>query len=528
MSDTGVSPDTLLDEGDLICCICLELFTNPLTLSCGHSCCQKCIHEHFDQEEGNRTICTCPECRKEFPQRPEPSRNVILCAIVEKLKKSGKQRHPKSPVLLKSQTTVPGTLCSRHNHPLDMFCCSEKRCICRECIVKECHTHSNMLMLIEAKRQQEQEQLCQAQDVNTNSIKQTEEKITKHEQLGQKIKATCDKLVSGTEAEFDQLSRILEECRLLTKQAIKQEEVTSLGRVEESLGQLRSYLTTLQQFSQEVKQLLQNPDHAIFLQQLALLASPESAPTLPDIPFCCSAQVEAVTRILPEVKRLLQVELPNALHPCMPETEAKDTRGAGTSTRPKQRSDPYVMSEMRSQLFKEYHNLTFDIQSANKYIQVSRNGCEANHTRISVHNVPELQEQFNNWQVMCTDGFHQGRHYWEVEISDFFVHVGVAYGSLSRNGGDENKIGHNRFSWSLQILSTRHSVWHDNKEEKLQMPKYKKIGVSLDYNAGSLIYYGIKDGKLNLLHSFSCTFSEVIYPIFWIGEGASVVLCQVS
>lgn len=73
-----------------------------------------------------------------------------------------------------------------------------------------------------------------------------------------------------------------------------------------------------------------------------------------------------------------------------------------------------------------------------------------------------------------------------------------------------------------------HSAWHGNKEVLLNLPMYKRIGVHLDCAAGSITFYGIKDGDLENLHMFHCIFFERLYPVFWIGEDVIVKLHRVQ
>uniref|UniRef100_A0A4W3GKB2 RING-type domain-containing protein n=1 Tax=Callorhinchus milii TaxID=7868 RepID=A0A4W3GKB2_CALMI len=44
----------------LICAICLDFFTDPVILGCGHNFCRSCITRSWEKQE-NRS---CPECRQ--------------------------------------------------------------------------------------------------------------------------------------------------------------------------------------------------------------------------------------------------------------------------------------------------------------------------------------------------------------------------------------------------------------------------------------------------------------------------------
>uniref|UniRef100_A0A3B4Y450 RING-type domain-containing protein n=1 Tax=Seriola lalandi dorsalis TaxID=1841481 RepID=A0A3B4Y450_SERLL len=50
----------LLSEDQFLCSICLDVFTDPLTTSCGHNFCKNCITTHWDIN----VPCQCPMCKK--------------------------------------------------------------------------------------------------------------------------------------------------------------------------------------------------------------------------------------------------------------------------------------------------------------------------------------------------------------------------------------------------------------------------------------------------------------------------------
>ncbi|XP_072115513.1 nuclear factor 7, ovary-like [Mobula birostris] len=50
---------------ELVCAICLELFTDPVTLRCGHTFCRLCVTRCW----GDRRSSSCPVCRRAVPAR---------------------------------------------------------------------------------------------------------------------------------------------------------------------------------------------------------------------------------------------------------------------------------------------------------------------------------------------------------------------------------------------------------------------------------------------------------------------------
>ncbi|MED6278755.1 hypothetical protein CHARACLAT_027176 [Characodon lateralis] len=58
MAGAGIS----VSEDELLCCICLDAFIEPVTLLCGHDFCWKCITKHW----GYADRYQCPLCNECF------------------------------------------------------------------------------------------------------------------------------------------------------------------------------------------------------------------------------------------------------------------------------------------------------------------------------------------------------------------------------------------------------------------------------------------------------------------------------
>uniref|UniRef100_I3JI02 B30.2/SPRY domain-containing protein n=1 Tax=Oreochromis niloticus TaxID=8128 RepID=I3JI02_ORENI len=74
-----MSADSNLQSEDrFLCSICLDVFTDPVTTSCGHNFCKKCITQYWDVHER----CQCPLCKETFNSRPQLKINTFISEMV--------------------------------------------------------------------------------------------------------------------------------------------------------------------------------------------------------------------------------------------------------------------------------------------------------------------------------------------------------------------------------------------------------------------------------------------------------------
>ncbi|XP_045920933.1 zinc finger protein RFP [Micropterus dolomieu] len=73
---------SFLSDEQFQCSICLDVFTNPASTSCGHSFCMSCISRYWD----GCKVYQCPLCKKTFPKRPDLHINRTLREITEQFR----------------------------------------------------------------------------------------------------------------------------------------------------------------------------------------------------------------------------------------------------------------------------------------------------------------------------------------------------------------------------------------------------------------------------------------------------------
>ncbi|XP_077334385.1 uncharacterized protein LOC143975747 [Lithobates pipiens] len=171
-----------------------------------------------------------------------------------------------------------------------------------------------------------------------------------------------------------------------------------------------------------------------------------------------------------------------------------------------------------------FADILLDVNSAGNRIQISDDGKAASWSDHS-QNRPETPERFHNYpQVMSSQSFSSGQHYWEVDVggsSDWIV--GMCYPSIDRREdqsliGGSKSWGLERWGWDNQYLTI-----HDRKKAQIHSGvAIKKVRIDLDYEAGQISFYDLCD-LIRPLHTFTTTFTEPLHAILFVGDGCVTI-----
>uniref|UniRef100_UPI003AAB4C8C protein NLRC3-like n=1 Tax=Centroberyx gerrardi TaxID=166262 RepID=UPI003AAB4C8C len=194
------------------------------------------------------------------------------------------------------------------------------------------------------------------------------------------------------------------------------------------------------------------------------------------------------------------------------------------------------VQRLKSGLRKYACELTLDPNTAQRNLFLSEDNREVTLVREK-QPYPDHPERFENWeQVLCRNGL-TGRCYWEVERNGL-IDIGVTYRGIRRRGGGADCwLGWNDKSWSLYCSDNSYTAWHNNKTTDIRISSSdsNRVGVYLDWPAGSLSFYRVSSDTLIHLHTFHSTFTEPLYPAFGFRFGfgfelfgSSVSLCQIE
>ncbi|XP_051747684.1 tripartite motif-containing protein 16-like isoform X2 [Ctenopharyngodon idella] len=535
-------------EDEFMCPVCLDLLKDPVTTSCGHSYCKSCITGCWDQEDQKR-VYSCPQCRQTFIPRPALAKNTVLAEVVEKLKKTKlpadcyagagdvqcdvctgrKHKAVKSCLvclesycqnhleqhesLFKGKrhnlTDATGRLqemiCQKHDKILEVFCRTDQKCICVLCM-DEHKNHDTVSAA--AQRTEKQHQLKETQRWFQQRIQQREKDLQQLREAVESHKTA----VEDSERIFTELIRSIERSRSKATQRIRDQEKTAVSRAEGRLERLEQEINDLRRRDAELEQLSHTQDHIHFLQGFqSLSAPPESTDDLNDDPFSSFSSFDGVR----ESVRQLRDKLEDF---CKEELKKISDRVTFTNIVPRTRND-----------FLQYsHQFTLDPNTVNKNLRLSERNRVITFTDTE-QSYPDHPDRFDgcNAQMLCKERVC-GRCYWEIEWSGCVgVFISVSYKSISRKRrGDECRFGYNDQSWSLFCSRSSYSFRHNNIGTKLPIkPISRKIGVYVDHSAGTLSFYTMSySDTMSLIHTVQTTFTQPLYPGFGIYNKSSVKL----
>uniref|UniRef100_A0A8C4TBB9 Uncharacterized protein n=1 Tax=Erpetoichthys calabaricus TaxID=27687 RepID=A0A8C4TBB9_ERPCA len=124
------SPQPSVSADRYSCSVCLDVLKDPVTIPCGHNYCMKCITDCWDKADKDG-LYRCPQCRQVFVSRPQIKRNDMLKDIIEKLE------HVKGGVTQSQSYAGPEDV------PCDVCAGRKLRAVksCMTCMVSYCEIH---------------------------------------------------------------------------------------------------------------------------------------------------------------------------------------------------------------------------------------------------------------------------------------------------------------------------------------------------------------------------------------------------
>uniref|UniRef100_A0A8C4RF08 Tripartite motif-containing protein 16-like n=1 Tax=Erpetoichthys calabaricus TaxID=27687 RepID=A0A8C4RF08_ERPCA len=554
----------LLSADQYCCSVCLDVQKEPVSLTCGHNYCLSCINGYWDisDEEG---IYNCPLCSQIFNVRPVVKKNVMLKDLIAQLNgievcvspylnysgpddvpcdvcigrkmravkscltcmasycETHLQPHQQSEAFNAHKLEEPtGNLeekmCMKHQKVLEIFCRTSESCICLLCMVTEHKSHDTV-----TPEEERAERQVRRQAEIKRRIEEKEKKLESTKETIARIQSSADSEMQEHEDLFLSVLQSIERLRSEITKVIRDHETREVRKAEKVIDQLEMEIMELKRRDAELAELSQTEDHIHFLKMF---------PSIPDLPQDeDSPDMKVNGNLLPEMLRKDVVDLKKSLEEIVGWEFVKTNETGGCSSLRSHHVSRFNLffcsfSFLLSCPHSDFCTLTLDPNTANRRLRLSEKNKKVTDKR-TVTPYPTHPDRFDFWpQVLCREALSGTRWYWEVQWSGERAVIGVAYKGIERKGhSDVCPLGSNDKSWCLFCSDSSYIVLHDNKAIQLSAHGSHRIGVYLDWPAGLLSFYSISY-KMILLHSFNASFTEPLYPGFWVGPDSSITICN--
>ncbi|XP_074873109.1 E3 ubiquitin-protein ligase TRIM41 [Carettochelys insculpta] len=440
---------------------------------------------------------TCPQCRKTFPQRNFRP-NLQLANMVHIIR----QMHPHpqrltSPATGTSASGRPGgaaasaaglekrALCEKHQEPLKLFCEVDELAICVVCRESRTHKHHSVVPLEEVvqdykmKLQSHLDPLKKKLDAVLKQKSSEEEKIT---ELKNKMKLE----IKEFESDFELLHQFLIGEQVLLLHQLEERYEALLARQSSNISQLEEQGAALGRLIAEAEdksrqdglQLLKDIKDTFIRCESVKFQEPEMVPVDVGRKYRNYFLQDVVMRKMEKVFR----KVPQA-------------------------------------------DVTLDPDTAHPHLSLSldRRSVKLGERR---QDLPDNPKRFDSdYCVLGSQGFSEGRHYWEVEVGG---RRGWAVGAARETARRKEKTGgpyQKREIWCVGANGKKYQALTATEQTALPPgEKLRRFGVYLDYERGQLCFYNAEN--MAHIHTFNATFRERIFPFFRIlAKGTRIKIC---
>ncbi|XP_067872025.1 tripartite motif-containing protein 14-like [Heterodontus francisci] len=542
----SILPQQVLEE-DLMCPLCLQTCSNPVILSFDHSFCQPCVQSRHKSETG---VSSCPQCGEgpgvnlenlvldvsqeavqcnHCPEKPLPAgKNCLKCeaskcptCLRENTENAEfRNHHPIDSIT----SDLSRWKCTEHQELLKIYCKDDKVCVCTLCTLIGKHKDHSYGSISEGEKELRVNLRDQLQSTQ-NNIEAVQAAL--RDLKGKKSYAQ-DKEQSCTMAEID--IQILKLENLLRK---FENNLVDLKRLSNNEGLVFIQIeeSSLTHAGRDFTELLTSGS-MVWGAGISFWQRPMTEPDAGSSgPNLISRQWEKKIKHTDSEFNLMGERLKEESQPItilpLPSVLAEDQQVKLEDVIQNQNKVVSELSKNRDQLILLYgQRPTLNENTAYPDIVCSPTSVSGSGQQILCLDNPDRFEYYE--QVLCTEGRTNGRSYWEVKITEYATWwgIGVSYRSIVRKGQrKECEFGMNSKSWCLYSVEGELSVLHKAKVNYLNTGNPTRVGVYLDFEAGTLSFYSVSDCKVTLIHKFQQqAFTEPLYPALGVGVGTSLSL----
>ncbi|XP_029948634.1 zinc-binding protein A33 [Salarias fasciatus] len=485
--ETEAGPSNAALAMELTCPICLQLFSEPVSLPCGHFYCFDCLQimgEGLDQH-------SCPECQAEYQGTTALVKNTKMCSIVETYRTTaGKMISAANPFELEDSDT-------------DGECKGQSVSAIGGVQIESTSTEQLVSLNEESSSQKggvsmEKPKLELASQVTELSLK-----LEMAEDVLRKEKARELEMTTGNAPLREKVSKLLGQIRELSQSYC--EQVTQL--VEEELGPGEAILCSrVNKTSELTKQLKQ-----AMLRAKSLLTEDDEAAFSDEMQSLQPHIVELIATPIGEKEEEVPVESKVNTARALPKLEIMNTQlrqGLGEIQR----------------LLRNAFNpseVTFDPETVHPNLVLSEDLKKVTFAAVKQPYPPSPRRFTSFFQVLSSQSFSEGDHRWEVELDGAPWIIGVCYSEKLARSGLPSALESSQSSWCLMWFNNLLTAFDQGHSVPLKKTTVScRLEITLSFKTQRLSFYNISPASEKThVYTFKANLTEPVHLAYRMMSG---------
>lgn len=533
---------SLVTEENLLCPICLDIFTKPVSTPCGHNFCMACIMSYWDTTPASQ----CPICKEDFPSRPNLKVNIFIADLSSQFKslhvsnaptqRSGGQHQVSSGsevqcgicrnyavkscldcvtsycgshlelheiaselrahMLVEPMESLGEKVCGRHQRLITLFCKNDDSVLCDLCVTLQHVSHE-----VVSVQKGYEDMTCHLGNTEARVQRMIQERMQKVQSMTESLIQSKTETKGVIENGCRDLTELVSDIKKTQKELIKVVEEKQQASEEQATGLITGMekeISDLMVTAENLMELKEIKDPVCFLKRYQNKSLPPHTMDLSTHSFMTHLEVQHLHKY---VRRSI-----SQLRDLLGKLDLEISRFSNSAA---------TSNEAALRYMQQYEvNIVLDPDTAHPMLSLSADGKQVWYnmgTGLWGNQIQKPDMFTQHLAVVGRRGFYSHRFYFEVLVGQKTEWcLGVATASLQKNGAIVRSPSSGL--WAIWFLVDKFETF-SSPGETVYTGKVEQVGVFVDYDGGQVSFFDVV--RAMPIYSFTeCLFTEGLYPYF--------------